>query len=126
MRGPRPVAARLHDIVVFGERLARHLERVTKTAFLGDELLQDAAAKCVEAIGEAAGQIARLDPGLEARFPDLRLSDAYSARNRLSHGYHAIDYDLLWTTGVKSIPATVEAARKALAARELDGDAGQL
>lgn len=86
MKGARPVEAWLRDIIVYGERLARHLDGVSRSVFLADELIQDAVAKCVEAIGEAAGQIARLEPDLESRYPNLRLSDAYSARNRLSHG----------------------------------------
>ncbi len=114
MRTPRPVEAWLGDIVAYGERLARHLDGVSRTAFLSDERIQDAAAKCVEAIGEAAGRVSRLRPELEERFPDLRLSDAYSARNRLSHGYHSIDYGILWATATKSIPATVKAARATL------------
>jgi len=116
VRGARPVEAWLRDIVRYGERLARHLKGASRREFLANETMQDAAAKCVEAIGEAAGQIARLEPDLESRYPDLRLSDAYSARNRLSHGYHAIDYGVLWTTATVSIPATVEAAMLALAA----------
>jgi uncharacterized protein with HEPN domain len=80
-------------------------------------MIEDAVAKCVEAIGEAAGQIARMEPDLESRHPDLRLSDAYSARNRLSHGYHSIDYGVLWQMAKTSIPSTVEAARIALAGR---------
>jgi uncharacterized protein with HEPN domain len=59
---------------------------------LVSETIQDAVAKCVEAIGEAAVQIARLGLDLESRYPDLRLSDAYWARNRLSDGYHSIDH----------------------------------
>ena len=115
MRSARPVDAWLRDIVRYGERLARHLDGVSRSEFLVNQTVQDAVAKCVEAIGEAAGQIARLEPDLESRYPDLRLSDAYSARNRLSHGYHSIDYGVLWTTAMTSVPATVEAATHVLA-----------
>jgi uncharacterized protein with HEPN domain len=69
----------------------------------------------LEAIGEARGQIARLEPDFESRFTDLRLADANSARNRLSHGYHSIDYGVLWKTAKTSIPAAVKAAKIALA-----------
>ena len=89
---------------------------------MADEMIQDAAAKCVEAIGEASGQIG--EPDLESHQPELRLADAYSARNRLSHGYHSIDYGVLWTTAIRSVPGTVEAARIVLAARTADSDEG--
>lgn len=124
MKGARPVEAWLRDMVVLGERLARHLDGVSESEFIADETIQDAVAKCVEAIGEAAGQIARLEPDLDSRHPELRLADAYSARNRLSHGYHSIDYGVLWTTAMRSIPRTVEAARIVLAARTASSDGG--
>lgn len=124
MKGARPVEAWLRDIVDYGERLARHLDGVSRSDFLVNEMVQDAAAKCVEAIGEAAGQIVRLEPDLESRFTDLRLADAYSARNRLSHGYHSIDYGVLWKTAKTSIPATVKAAKIALAARSAKDNEG--
>lgn len=71
MNDRRPVEAWLRDIVTYGERLARHLDGVTRSDFLSNEAIQDAVAKCVEAIGEAAGQIARMDSDLESRHRDL-------------------------------------------------------
>ena len=57
MKGARPVEGCLRDIIAYGRRLARHLDGVSRSEFLANEMIQDAAAKCVEAIGEAAGQI---------------------------------------------------------------------
>jgi uncharacterized protein with HEPN domain len=80
----RTVEQLLDDIIRHGERLARRLQGVSREQFLSNELIQDAASKCVEPVGGAAGELARLDPSMETRHPDLRLSDAYAARNRLS------------------------------------------
>ncbi len=124
MKGARPVEAWLRDIVGYGERLARHLDGVSRSEFLIHEMVQDAAAKCIEAIGEAAGQIVRLEPDLGSRFTELCLAEAYSARNRLSHGYHSIDDGVLWKTAKTSIPATVKAAKIALAARCAEDNEG--
>jgi uncharacterized protein with HEPN domain len=116
VKGPRPAEARLRDIVAYGERLARHLDGVSRGEFPSNELTQDAVAKCVEAIGEAAGQITRIAPDLESRHPELRLTDAYSARNRLSHGYHSIDYgvdehqDLSYRPSMKALSTARAAA----------------
>lgn len=49
----------LENIVVWAERLGRFLEGVSEKAFAGDELRQAGASKCIEAIGEAAGEIER-------------------------------------------------------------------
>jgi uncharacterized protein with HEPN domain len=71
--------------------------------------LQDAASKCAEAIGEAAGKLDDLDPGLNSSFPDLNLKLARKSRDRLSHGYHRIDLEILWNTITLAVPRTVAA-----------------
>jgi uncharacterized protein with HEPN domain len=45
----------LSDIISWRERLQDHLSGIDREAFFGSILIQDAASKCVEAIGEAAG-----------------------------------------------------------------------
>jgi uncharacterized protein with HEPN domain len=47
----------LSDIISWGERLQDHLSGDDRHAFFGSTLIQDAACKCVEAIGEAAGKL---------------------------------------------------------------------
>jgi len=109
----RSVADWLGDIIAWGERLAGHLEGISYDDFLKDSKTQDAAAKCAESIGLAANELAKLDPSLEQQFPGLRLSQAYRARNKLSHGYYAVEQQIVWTTVTVSIPQTVVAARDA-------------
>ncbi len=55
----------LGDIMSWGERMRRHIDGVDRTKFLGDEMIQDAVAKCIEALGEAAGKLDDLDPELD-------------------------------------------------------------
>ena len=112
----RSVIDWLDDIIAWGERLEGHLHGISYEAFLRDTKTQDAAAKCAEAIGLAANELAKLDPSLEARFPELQLSLAYRARNKLSHGYYMVEQQIVWTTVTVSIPQTVAAARRAKAA----------
>ena len=83
----RSVAEWLTDIVSWGERLEGHLKGVDRNSFLASMLLQDAASKCAEAIGEAAGKLDDHEPGLNDVFPDLNLKLARRSRDRLSHGY---------------------------------------
>jgi len=115
MTAKRRVADWLSDIVEWSNRLDRHLAGVTQEQFLASELLQDGASKCAEAIGVAAGELIKLDPGLDERHPDLQLRLAYLSRNRLSHGYYSLDREVLWSTVTKAIPMTVAAARKVIA-----------
>jgi uncharacterized protein with HEPN domain len=46
-----------------------HLSGVDRQAFFGSMLIQDAACKCIEAIGEAAGKLDDLNPEGTAMFP---------------------------------------------------------
>ena len=113
----RTAKERLDDVVQWGERLDGHLRDVSWEQFVASKLLQDAASKCAEAIGVAAGELLKLDPTLDDADPDLQLRLAYLSRNRLSHGYHVIDLSVLWTTASVDIPRTVAAVRTIIATR---------
>ena len=113
----RTAKERLDDVVKWGERLDGHLRDVSWKQFVASNLLQDAASKCAEAIGVAAGELLKLDPTLDDADPDLQLRLAYLSRNRLSHGYHVIDLSVLWTTASVDIPRTVAAVRTIIATR---------
>lgn len=103
----------LDDIISWGERLDGHIAGMTFDQFIADAKTQDAAAKCIESIGLAANELRKLAPALERDYPDLQLGLAYRARNRLSHGYFAIEQTIVWNTVTISIPQTVSAARQA-------------
>src|ERR1700680_2003597 len=109
----RSAANWLSDIVSWGERLEDHLKGVDRDAFFASELVQDAASKCAEAIGESAGKPDDLDAALNDAFPDLNLKLARRSRDRLSHGYYQVDLDILWNTVADAIPKTVGAAKAA-------------
>jgi uncharacterized protein with HEPN domain len=101
----------LSDIISWGERLQDHLSGIDRQAFFGSILIQDAACKCVEAIGEAAGNLDDLDPELDGNVAGLNLKLARKMRDRISHGYFQIDLEILWNTVTDAIPKTVAAAR---------------
>lgn len=119
----RSVVDWLSDIISWGERLESHIAGMTRENFLDDPKTQDAASKCAEAIGVAAYELGKLDPSLERRFPALQLSLAYKSRNKLSHGYYAVDEGILWNTVSVSIPMTVAEARRAWQAYQAGRDA---
>jgi uncharacterized protein with HEPN domain len=101
----------LSDIISWGERLQDHLAGIDRQAFFESILIQDAACKCVEAIGEAAGNLDDLNPELDRTVPDINLKLARKMRDRISHGYFQIDLEILWNTVTDAIPKTVTAAR---------------
>jgi uncharacterized protein with HEPN domain len=111
----------LSDIVSWGERMQRHSHGVERTKFLQDEMVQDAVAKCIEALGEAAGKLYDLALELDRTVPDLNLRLARRMRDRMTHGYYKIDWSIVWDTASTSIPKTVEAARSLMLKYD-DGD----
>lgn len=59
--------------------------------YAANEVVHSAVERTFEIIGEALAQLARLDPALAARIPDLREIIAF--RNLLIHGYAAVEHD---------------------------------
>jgi uncharacterized protein with HEPN domain len=74
------------------------------------EVVHSAVERKFEIIGEALGQLSKLDPVLAGRIPDIRAIIAF--RNVLIHGYAAIEHDRVWRIAEQSLPAlrTVVAA----------------
>ncbi|MDF3813566.1 MULTISPECIES: HepT-like ribonuclease domain-containing protein [Rhodopseudomonas] len=99
--------------MAWSEGLESHLAGMSFDDFVRDAKTQDAASKCAESIGLAANELSKLDPALDREFPALQLSLAYRSRNKLSHGYYAIELDIVWATVTVSIAQTVAAARLA-------------
>ena len=58
-----------------------------------DRLLEPALVRLLEIVGEAASRV----PGDDcARYPEIPWSQIVGLRNRLIHGYDAVDLDILW------------------------------
>ena len=119
MKVKRSVDEFLNDIVIWSARALSHIKGMTQPEFLESDLVQDACAKCIENIGEAASRAIKLEPALRAEHPHLDTDIAYQTRNALAHGYHEINYDILWDTVTVYAPrfaqevAVIIAQRKA-------------
>lgn len=86
----------LEHIVEAIERIQRYTANLGKQAFLNDELVQDAVVRNIEVIGEAAKNIQNVDPSFAAAHDEIPWQVMYAMRNRLSHGYDTIDYEVVW------------------------------
>jgi uncharacterized protein with HEPN domain len=106
--------ALLRDIVFWGNRLAEHLAGVDEVRFVADAIICDASCWCMVCIGEAAGRIRRLQPDILDHRPYFELAKAYAMRNRLAHGYDALDPGLLWEAVTVSVPALVRQVQFAI------------
>jgi uncharacterized protein with HEPN domain len=71
--------------------------------FNSDLVLRSAVERQFEILGEALGQLARLDAALAAKIPDLRQIVAF--RNVLIHNYALIDRARVWDTAQDDLPS---------------------
>jgi uncharacterized protein with HEPN domain len=70
--------------------------------FDGNIMLRSAVERQFEILGEALGNLARLDPPLAAKIPGLRQIVAF--RNILIHGYATIDRARVWRPVLDDLP----------------------
>jgi len=78
----------------------------TRADLDGDRVLSLALVKCIEIVGEAASAVSQ-----ESRdqHPEIPWRSIVAMRNRLIHGYFAIDLDRVWDTITDDLPPLVAA-----------------
>ena len=86
------------------ERIERYTSDVDVVDFLASELIQDAVIRNLEVIGEAANNIQNADAAFAQVHEEIPWQVMYAMRNRLSHGYDKIDYEMVWKTVCNDLP----------------------
>jgi len=81
-----------------------------------DRLLNLALVRLLEIVGEAA---ARMPKETCSRYPQVPWAEVIGLRNRLIHGYDAVDFDVLWQIIAHDLPQ-LTATLTTLLAREDD------
>ena len=97
------------------ERIEEYTADVDQLRFMNTCLIQDAVVRNIEVIGEAAKNIQNVDPSFAAAHEDIPWQVMYAMRNRLSHGYDTIDYEIVWNliqTDLTNLRRLIEAALK--------------
>ncbi|MBF0627704.1 MAG: DUF86 domain-containing protein [Magnetococcales bacterium] len=69
-----------------------------------DPMLLFALIRCLEVIGEAAGD---LSSGCRANAPSIPWSSMIAMRNRLIHGYFDVDPEIVWRTVMDRLPGLI-------------------
>lgn len=73
-----------------------------------------ALVRLLEIIGEAAS---RMPEDERTRHPGVPWPQIVSLRNRLIHGYDAVDFDILWQIVTRDLPPLIAALEKILPPR---------
>jgi len=103
----------LEHILFAIKRIERHVTDVDEISFLQSELLQDAVVRNIEVIGEAANNIQQVDPSFANAHSEVPWQVMYAMRNRLSHGYDKIDFEMVWKTVCNDLPALYQLVKAA-------------
>ena len=86
----RDARAYLWDVLSAAEAIDRFVAGVDAEAYARSEVIHSAVERKFEIIGEALGQLLKLDPSLAQRIPDIR--DIIAFRNLLIHGYAVVEH----------------------------------
>lgn len=70
--------------------------------YLADKMRRSAVERQLEILGEACSRLARLEPGLPNQLSNLKL--AIGLRNRIIHGYDAVDDEIVYQTVKEDLP----------------------
>ncbi len=91
----------LNDIQVSMSRIAEYINGYNFVSFKRDYKTVDAVIRNFEIIGEASKNI---DPIIKEKYPDVPWQEMYYLRNKVSHEYFGIDYEIIWDIASKYLP----------------------
>jgi uncharacterized protein with HEPN domain len=101
----RPDESYLLDIVHNADLLLDFVGETTRKLFFQDEMRQMAVEKGIERIGEAMKNIS---DELKQKYPEVDWSGFARMRDRTTHGYWSVDYNIVWATVIEEIPGLRE------------------
>lgn len=87
------------------------VDGLSKDDFLADRRTQSAVVMCLVVIGEAATKVMDRYPGFADRHPDVPWRSMRGMRNRIAHGYFAINLDVVWDTVQTALPELLRRLR---------------
>ena len=76
----------------------------SRAEYDGDRTLRLAVVRLLEVVGEAAG---RIPMDFRDSHPEIPWLGVVGLRNRLIHGYDAVDFDILWQIIADDLPVLV-------------------
>lgn len=98
----------LEHILEALKRIFDYVEDIGEVGFLTNALVQDAVLRNLEIIGEASNKLVRYHDEFIKQYPDVPWEDMYWMRNRISHGYFSIDFEIIWKTIEQDLPTLEE------------------
>jgi uncharacterized protein with HEPN domain len=92
----------LEDMQLAMSRIADYVHGYDYKRFKKDTKTVDAVIRNFEIIGEASRS---LDDNIKNKYPEVPWKEMYYLRNRISHEYFGVDYEIIWDVAVNNLPA---------------------
>lgn len=99
----------LNDMLGAIEKIQRYTSKMTYEGFKNDELVQDAAIRNLEILGEAAKKI---PDEIKSAYPDAEWKKVAGLRDILIHDYFGIDTVIIWDVIQNKLPSLQISLRK--------------
>ena len=97
----RDPALYISDIILSMERVREYIAELDFQKFKWDYKTVDAVIRNFEIIGEATKN---LPADLKEKYPSIPWDEMYRLRNRISHEYFGIDYEIIWDIATNHLP----------------------
>ena len=91
----------LEDLLLAMNRIAEYIEGLTFVDFKKDYKTADAVIRNFEIIGEAARN---LPSEVKEKYHEVPWDEMYLLRNKVSHEYFGIDYEIIWDIASNYLP----------------------
>jgi uncharacterized protein with HEPN domain len=92
----------LHDIFSSIDDIASFIADMTYENFLKDRKTSHAVIRSIEIIGEAAKHLPK---SLKDKYPAVAWKRMAGMRDKVIHEYFGVNYEIVWKTAIKDIPA---------------------
>lgn len=99
------------DILVAIERIFEYTRGYDYDAFKRDYKTVDAVIRNFEILGEA---VKNIPASIKNQYVDIPWIEMYGLRNRISHAYFGIDYEIVWDIITNYLPENKEQIEKVI------------
>jgi uncharacterized protein with HEPN domain len=105
----------LQHMLEYAQKAVAMVRGRTREDLTKDEILGLALTRAAEIIGEAA---TRVSPEGQQRHAQVPWPQIIGLRNRLAHGYDAVDMDILWDIVQQDLPPLIETLQSIIASEK--------
>lgn len=84
------------------------IQGMVKNDFFTDKRTQNAVVMSLIVLGEASAKVMDLYPDFAARHAEVPWRKMRGMRNRISHGYFEVDFEMVWDTVTTALPELLE------------------